>query len=87
MQTMQLVNNYLAACQTNGASPGTIAAKQSVLGRFALDCPELPPEHPPIIKFLASICKSPASRKTARKHIRAFYTFLCQQYRPLLRQE
>lgn len=80
MKTMQLVSEYLAACQANGASPGTISNKQSLLGRFALDNPDLPLLPEPIFQFLGTLGKSQATRTQGRKNIRAFYTFVCQKH-------
>lgn len=80
MQTMQLVNEYLAACQANGASPGTISNKQSTLGRFAQANPEFPLQPEPIFQFLATLGKSMATRTQGRKQIRAFYTFACKKH-------
>lgn len=80
MNTAQAVSGYLAYCQANGASFGTIANKQSILGRFAQDNPQLPLNPEPIFHFIAGCGKSQATRETARKHIRAFYTWACGEF-------
>lgn len=80
METARAVNEYLAACQANGSAPSTLVLKQSILGRFAQDNPELPLQPQPIFQFLATMGKAQATRKSARQRIRAFYTFVCQKY-------
>jgi len=80
MNTAQVAGEYLHLCQRNGASPGTIANKQSILRRFAQDFLEIPQAPEPIFRFLATCGKSQATRKTARDHVRAFYAFACQKY-------
>jgi len=77
MRTTDAVQHYINNCLEQGVKASTIVNKQSILNRFAQRFPEVPTDPDHIFKFLATVGHTQSTRKGARKHIRAFYTFVC----------
>ena len=80
MRTKDAVADYINHCLEQGDTAGTITVKQSILNRFAAALPELPTDPRHIFKFLGTCGHTSATRKSARRTIRAFYTFICQKH-------
>lgn len=80
MRTIDAVQDYLRYSLEQGDTASTVARKSSILTRFAHSLPELPLDPPHIFKFLGTCGKTHATRKSARKTVRAFYTYICEKY-------
>ena len=73
MQTVPLVDEYLAYCRLRGLSEKTVSQYQWALNRLVLRCPELPQDGFDLVPLIGEGSLGPESRRDLLKCLKAFF--------------
>ena len=75
MQTVPLVDEYLAHCRLRGLSDKTVSQYQWALNRLSLNCPELPHDGFDLVPLIGDGSLRAESRRDLLKCLKAFFNW------------